>query len=127
MNNIRVGEKSSTTALYLYFTFKTVTALISLVSIYFGYKLFILGVTGKASLSMETGTVKGQLVNAAPGLFFAVGGIISLIVIVWKGVSITFNDNGLFSAANVRHVPLGPKELKKAMKIQNGKNITLSD
>jgi hypothetical protein len=50
--------------------------------------LFIMGVSGKASLVVEAETVKGQLINAAPGLFFAVGGIVALIIIVWKGVDI---------------------------------------
>ena len=74
--------------LVLFSFFKTIPALIAGGSIYLGYRQFILGVTGQASLSVETQTVKGQLINAAPGLFFAVGGLIALIVIVWKGVRI---------------------------------------
>jgi hypothetical protein len=45
----------------------------------------VIGVTGHASLSLESGTVSGQLLNAAPGLFFAVGGIVTIIVAIWKG------------------------------------------
>jgi hypothetical protein len=30
--------------------------------------------------------------NAAPGLFFAVGGILIIIITVWKGVVITFDE-----------------------------------
>jgi|SRR6185369_5791005 len=100
MNNVKVGNPASATALYLYFGFKGFTAAISLASIYLGYNLFILGVTGKASLSVEAHTVKGQLLNAAPGLFFAVGGIVSLIAIVCKGVKVTFQDDGQLSTLN---------------------------
>ena len=53
---------------------------VSMIAIVFGYHLFILGVTGKASLSVESETVGGQLINAAPGLFFAVGGLTALIL-----------------------------------------------
>ena len=85
----------------LYFGFKGFTVLVSALSIYLGYRLFILGVTGKASISIEADTIKGQLLNAAPGLFFAIGGITALIVIVWKGVRMDFN-NGVVSAFNER-------------------------
>tara|TARA_B100000949_G_scaffold225182_1_gene229191 strand:- start:289 stop:609 length:321 start_codon:yes stop_codon:yes gene_type:complete len=73
-----------------YFLFKTLPAFIAGGTIYLGYKLFVMGVTGEASLSVETNEVSGQLLNAAPGLFFAVGGIIALIIVVWKGVKIKF-------------------------------------
>jgi hypothetical protein len=66
--------------------------LIGGVAIYLGYKLFILGVTGQASLSINSNSVRGQLLNAAPGLFFAVGGIACNIVAIWKGVQITFDN-----------------------------------
>jgi hypothetical protein len=32
--------------------------------------------------------VNGQLLNAAPGLFFGVGGLVTLGVTIWKGVEI---------------------------------------
>ena len=66
--------------------------LVSGFSIFLGYRLFILGVTGQASISVDTGTIKGQLINAAPGLFFAVGGIVALVVIVATGVDISFTN-----------------------------------
>jgi hypothetical protein len=75
-------------ALSLYFFLKLAPILVSGMAIYLGYKLFVLGVTGQASLSVETHSVKGQLLNAAPGLFFALGGIVALIWSVHKGVKI---------------------------------------
>jgi len=75
-------------ALILYFGFKISLVLVSGVSIYLGYRLFILGVTGEASISVDARDISGQLLNAAPGLFFAVGGIIALIIIAIKGVEV---------------------------------------
>jgi len=75
-------------ALILYFSFKFFAIAISGFCIWLGYHLFILGVTGEASITIDAKDVSGQLLNAAPGLFFAVGGIISLIVIVVKGVKV---------------------------------------
>ena len=84
----------------LYFMFKLLPVVVSGISIYLGYMLFILGVTGKASLSIESNTVSGQLINAAPGLFFAIGGIVALIIIVWKGVKINFGSDILDEYGN---------------------------
>lgn len=72
----------------MYFVFKFATLSVAAGAIYLGYKLFVLGVTGEASLVVDSPTIGGQLLNAAPGLFFAVGGIVALIVIVWKGVKV---------------------------------------
>ena len=74
--------------LVLYFTFKILGVLVSGFSIWLGYRLFVLGVTGEASLKVNAQDVSGQLLNAAPGIFFALGGIVALIVIVWKGVEL---------------------------------------
>jgi hypothetical protein len=71
-----------------YYIFKILPVLVGGGSIYLGYKLFILGVTGQASLSLETGKVSGQLLNAAPGLFFAIGGIAIVIAAIWKSASV---------------------------------------
>lgn len=76
----------------MYYIFKMIPAVGAIVSIYLGYRLFILGVTGQASLSVDSHSVKGQLLNAAPGLFFAVGGIVVLIVVVWKGADLRFGN-----------------------------------
>jgi hypothetical protein len=82
---------SNTLILAFYYTFKIIPMLVGAMSIYLGYKLFILGVSGKASLSIDSRNVQGQLLNAAPGLFFALGGIAANIVAVWKGVQISFS------------------------------------
>ncbi|MFN2414031.1 MAG: hypothetical protein ABR603_02710 [Pyrinomonadaceae bacterium] len=83
-----------TSWLVMYYLFKIIPAVVACFSIYLGYKLFILGVTGQASLSVESKDVKGQLLNAAPGLFFAVGGIVALIIVVWKSVNVEIGDEG---------------------------------
>jgi hypothetical protein len=90
MREVPTVSLSTNMAFILYYSFKVLPMLIGAFAIWLGYKLFILGVTGQASLSVESQTVSGQLLNAAPGLFFAVGGIVAVIVSVWKGVSIDF-------------------------------------
>jgi hypothetical protein len=50
------------------------------------------GVTGKASISVESGKVSGQLLNAAPGLFFAIGGVVGIICSIVKGVKVSLGD-----------------------------------
>jgi len=75
-------------AIILYFVFKILAIIVSGLAIWLGYKLFVLGVSGEASIEINAQDVSGQLLNAAPGLFFAVGGIIALVVIVWKGVEL---------------------------------------
>lgn len=87
-----VPQANSNLVVTLYFFMKMLPMAISGTCIYLGYKLFILGVTGQASLSVQSTTVSGQLLNAAPGLFFAVGGIIALIFSIRKGVQIEFNN-----------------------------------
>ena len=72
----------------LYYVFKIIPALVAAGSIYLGYHLFVLGVTGQASLSVHSETVGGQLLNAAPGLFFALGGIAALMMSIAKGVDV---------------------------------------
>lgn len=84
----------SNIALAWYFGFKIVTSLVGGVAIYLGYRLFVLGVTGQASLSLETHSVKGQLLNAAPALFFALGGVVILVSVVRKGVDVGFSRGG---------------------------------
>lgn len=75
-------------ALFLYFGYKLSLVAVATFAIYLGYRLFILGVTGEASLAVESNTLKGQLINAAPGLFFAVGGLISLGILCFKDINL---------------------------------------
>lgn len=93
MENIPASKRGNTLLFSLYYTFKILPILAGALSIYLGYRLFILGVTGQASLSVDAHSVKGQLLNAAPGLFFAVGGIVAIIVSIWKGVQIRFQPH----------------------------------
>jgi hypothetical protein len=80
----------------LYFVFKIIPMPIACFAIYLGYRLFILGVTGQASLSIKSQTISGQLLNAAPGLFFAVGGFAVLIASVLKGLKIKDREKSGF-------------------------------
>lgn len=89
-----VRPKQSNFAIGLYFAFKILPSIAAMFSIYLGYKLFVLGVTGQASLSVDSHSVKGQLLNAAPGLFFAIGGIAILLIVVWKSVELHFSPDG---------------------------------
>lgn len=58
---------------------RLLSILIGGVSIYLGYQLFIKGITGKASLVVNANSIEGQLLNAAPGLFFAISGVVIII------------------------------------------------
>lgn len=86
-NNV-VSKGNNRLLIGLYFFFKTMPAFVSAMAIYLGYRLFVFGVTGEASLSIESEKLGGQLINAAPGLFFAIGGLVSLIISVWRGVNV---------------------------------------
>ena len=83
-----IFRKAPRLVLTLYFVFKLLPMAVAAFSIYLGYRLFILGVTGQASLSVNAQTIGAQLVNAAPGLFFAIGGLTALIFSVVKGVDL---------------------------------------
>jgi hypothetical protein len=78
--------------LALYFGFKMAPSLGGMLALYLGYRLFILGVTGQASLTINSHSVGGQLLNATPGLFFAVGGIVILVAVVLKGVNLEVSN-----------------------------------
>ncbi len=101
MRNLPNQKTNGNLVISLYFILKMIPMFISGISIYLGYKLFILGVTGQASISINSNEVSGQLLNAAPGLFFAIGGIVGLIVSVIKGVKIDFRNGVDDIATNV--------------------------
>ena len=63
---------------------RLVSILIGGMSIILGYLLFIKGVTGEASLSIDSKTVSGQLINAAPGLFFTISGVAIIFFALFK-------------------------------------------
>ena len=86
MADLPPGAPRLTTVLW--FIFKILPMSIAGFSVYLGYKLFLLGVTGEASIVVDATNIRGQLINAAPGLFFAVGGLVALIVIVVKGARV---------------------------------------
>lgn len=83
---------SPTFLISLYFVFKIIPALAATLTIYLGYRLFILGVSGQASLSVNSRSINGQLLNATPGLFFVIGGLVTLSIIVRKSVNIARAD-----------------------------------
>ncbi len=57
---------------------------VSALSIFLGYKLFILGATGGFHFSSIIGGIKLDLISVAPGLGFALFGMI----ISWKALSV---------------------------------------
>jgi hypothetical protein len=67
----------------LYFSTKVLLILGGILLIYLGFRLFILGVTGEASLVLEANRVGAQLINATPGTIFAAFGA----AILWRSVS----------------------------------------
>jgi hypothetical protein len=66
------------------FLFKLIVVLLAGGFVYLGYDLFIRGVTGEASLVANAQDVGEQLINAAPGLFLAVGGIVIIVAALRK-------------------------------------------
>lgn len=87
----------------MYYVFKLTAPVVSGVAIYLGYRLFILGVTGQASLSVESKTVTAQLINAAPGLFFAIGGLTTLGISIFKGVEVKWLPSGELTQRAIGH------------------------
>lgn len=72
------------TTIILHYTREALIILGSLFAVYLGYKLFILGVTGEASIVVESKELGAQLINASPGLIFAIGGLICLGIAAYK-------------------------------------------
>ncbi len=56
--------------------------------VYLGYRLFIKGVSGEASLKVEHDKSKLQLLNSAPGIFFALFGMVLLGLVVWRQTNV---------------------------------------
>jgi len=66
------------------FAEKLVALIGGIICIYLGYLLFVKGVSGDASLKVEYDKSKIQLLNAAPGIFFALFGMVILSMGVWQ-------------------------------------------
>ncbi len=64
MRNVPPNGVSGNVLIALYFTSKLVPMLVSAIAIFLGYKLFVLGVTGQASLVVNAHSLSGQLANA---------------------------------------------------------------
>jgi hypothetical protein len=61
---------------------KTVSLILAGFICYLGYRLFLAGVGETASLVLEHDSLKAQLLNATPGLFFMIGGVALAIITV---------------------------------------------
>ncbi len=85
----------------VHFFFKVLPLPVCALSIYLGYRLFVLGVTGQASLSIDTGKVSGQLLNAAPGIFFMLGGIVATVAIIYKGMDVLYGPRSVVRYGDV--------------------------
>ena len=80
--------------LTLHYIFKILHPVGGIIAIYLGYRLFVRGVTGQASLSVNSKAISGQLLNAAPGLVVIVGGLITICVSAWRGDPIGSTTSG---------------------------------
>lgn len=69
-------------------------------SLYLGYALFIKGVTGQASISLNTSSISGQILNAAPGAFFALSGVVIIVIALYNKEEITITHPGKFFSEN---------------------------
>ena len=66
---------------------RIIIVIAGIVSLYLGYSLFIKGVSGEASLHVEHNKTKIQLLNAAPGLFFAALGCVILVYSILNNIT----------------------------------------
>ena len=89
-------------ALVLHYAFKIAGIAAGFGIVYLGYRLFILGVTGHASLNVQTDHVGFQLLNASPGVFLAIGGIWVVVCAIRKGAQVSSKPgkHGVVLAAN---------------------------
>lgn len=85
-------ESATKLSVHYYYAFKIATVLVAGGAIYLGYRLFIKGVTGQASIVVNSPEIGGQLLNAAPGLIIAVCGIAALIAAIVKGVDVNLGS-----------------------------------
>jgi len=77
-------------------TYRIITLLAGLLSIYLGYKLFRVGIYEKAGdLKATWGSSNLVLKQAAPGTFFALFGAAVISFGIWKGVSVQSSGRAL--------------------------------
>jgi uncharacterized membrane protein len=85
--------------LVLLVAYKTVGLLIGLVVIYLGYRLFTAGVRGSADLHASHTGAHGEyqlrLLKGAPGLFFALFGVVIVVVVLLSRVEVNLGLDGL--------------------------------
>ena len=100
MNN----QTHANLALVLHYAFKMLHPIGGIIAICLGYHLFVIGVTGQASISIDAKDIHGQLLNAAPGLGFAFLGLFVIGISAWRGGSVrsVSNDKETILAANER-------------------------
>ncbi len=70
-------------------TYRIITILVGLVVVYLGYKLFLKSVYAAAGdFTVEWKGLKILLTKGAPGTFFALFGVIIIVVSLWRGISV---------------------------------------
>jgi CHAT domain-containing protein len=96
---------------------RVLIVLAGMLCIYLGYLLFVKGVSGKASLRAEFNKSKVQLVNAMPGIFFALFGAAVLIFMIRQAVTFDAAIPTTSQPATSVFQPL-PKTLEEAQAIK---------
>lgn len=71
-------------ALVLHFLLQLLPFAASAFTLYLGYELYIQGVSGTVALAPEPATFQDQLINATPGLLFAIGGFVALLASILR-------------------------------------------
>jgi hypothetical protein len=75
-------------------TYRLIALMSGILSVYFGYKLFRIGIYEKAGdLKASFGESHLALRQAAPGTFFALFGAIVISIGIWKGIKIQSLDS----------------------------------
>lgn len=78
-----------------FFIYKVFSLIAGLISIYWGYNLFMKNISAKAGdLHASNKDVSLSLKEAAPGTFFCVFGAIIILITVLKGFRQTNKNNG---------------------------------
>lgn len=89
MNNPAVAFNPAVALLMVRVIERSIILLAGLLLIYLGYRLFIAGVSGKASLKAKNGDRNFEFLNAAPGLFFCLFGFVLLSTMSFKTITVS--------------------------------------